>query len=119
MFRYGLLTSPLRATNGSRVQQEQSAQLMQQDAGQRVSSAQPLGDQLREIADRRIWLPRLFYESLPLLYILVGSAAVLSTIFNRHWSWMLPHVLLLGCFLVHLGLMVRRSRLRARRAKPD
>lgn len=66
------------------------------------------------MANQRIWLPQLLYESLPIIYILMGVVALLSTVFNRHWSWVVPHLFLLGCFLVHLGVMVRRLRQRAR-----
>ncbi len=94
--------------------QDPTVQLERSHARNPGSAARQLGKQLRDIAERRVWLPRAIYESLPFVYILVGCSALLSTVFNRHWSWLVPHVFLLGCFLVHLGLMVRRRRMRAR-----
>ncbi len=92
-----------------------SLQLVPNNSGDTLQPpAQELGERLRSIAAQRVWLPRLFYENLPLLYILMGAGAVVSTLFNQHWSWLLPHLGLLGCFLVHLGIMVHRARRRAR-----
>jgi hypothetical protein len=98
------------------VHQEQTAQLVKRTSGDSGAAINDIGDQLRSIAERKVWLPTLFYESLPVIYILVGVIALLSTLFNRHWSWLLPHMFLLGCFLVHMGVVVRRSRRRARSA---
>ena len=95
------------------MQQQQPVQALPSEPSRRAA-AEALGERLREIADRRVWIPRLCYEILPVFYIFMGGAALLSTIFNRHWSWLVPHALLLGCFLIHLGLMVRRRRRRAR-----
>jgi hypothetical protein len=98
------------------VSQDPTVQLDGSHANDPGSAARQLGKQLRDIAERRVWLPRAIYESLPFVYIVVGCLALLSTVYNRHWSWLVPHVFLFGCFLVHLGLMVRRRRIRARSA---
>ena len=65
-------------------------------------------------ATQRVWLPRWLYEALPYLYIIGGIVALVSSVYNRHWSWPLPHIILLGCFLIHGGLSVRRMRQRRR-----
>jgi hypothetical protein len=96
------------------VHQEQTAPLVTQPPRNAQDAVHELGDQLKGIAERKIWLPEFLYESLPMIYILIGVVALLSTLFNRHWSWLVPHLFLLGCLLIHLGLMFRRIRARSR-----
>ena len=62
------------------------------------------------LARRRIWLPAWLYEALPYLYMLGGGIALTTTIFVTNWTWLLPHVLLLGCFFVHIGAAILRMR---------
>ena len=92
---------------------DQTAKFIQH-ASYDAISRHDIGGQLREIGQRNVWLPGFFYESLPVLYILIGILALVSAVFNRHWSWLVPHIVLVGCFFVHLGIMVRRARLKAR-----
>jgi hypothetical protein len=70
-----------------------------------------LGASLEGVARRRIWLPHLLYEALPYLYIAGGLLALGSTVYVRHWSWLVPHAFLAACISVHLGLYLRRRRL--------
>ena len=96
------------------MRQNQTVHVLDSNTRSGMAAVRRLGRQLRDLAQQRVWLPRLIYESLPVLYIVLGVVAVLSALFNRHWSWVVPHVFLLGCFLLHLGTMVWRRRQRAR-----
>lgn len=69
------------------------------------------------LARRRVWLPNWLYEALPYIYMIGGGIALTTTIFVNNWTWMLPHALLLGCFLVHIGAGILRMRHTRRRVK--
>ncbi len=67
------------------------------------------------LARRRVWLPGWLYEALPYIYMVGGGIALTTTIFVHNWTWMLPHLLLLGCFLFHIGAGILRMRQTRRR----
>ena len=69
------------------------------------------------LAHKRVWLPKWLYESLPYIYMIGGGIALTTTIFVNNWTWMLPHLLLLGCFLIHVGASILRMRQTRRRTK--
>lgn len=62
------------------------------------------------LAQQRVWLPNWLYEALPYLYMVGGGIALTTTIFVSNWTWMLPHLLLMGCFSVHIGAAILRIR---------
>ena len=78
-----------------------------------LTSTQMLARKVGALASRRIWLPRLVYESLPYFYLTAGFAALFATLYISEWFWVLPHYLLFCGGCVHLAFAV--SRLRARR----
>ena len=59
---------------------------------------------------RKIWLPKLIYNALPLFYVLAGVAAFLATVYISAWFWILPHYVLFSAACVHLGILVYRRR---------
>lgn len=69
-----------------------------------------------QLATRKIWLPRLVYDSLPYFYLTSGFAALFATLYISEWFWVLPHYLLFSAGCLHLALAVfRRRRLRNQR----
>lgn len=66
---------------------------------------------------RKIWLPKLLYNSLPYFYLTAGFAAFFATLYIAEWFWVLPHYLLFSAACVHLALFVYGKR--RKRADPD
>lgn len=64
---------------------------------------------------RKIWLPKLVYEGLPLLYSLCGLLAIAATLFLPGWSWLIPFGWLLGLMCLHGAIVVSRIRRAYRR----
>jgi hypothetical protein len=71
------------------------------------------------IVTRKIWLPKLLYDSLPYFYIGSGVAAFLATLYISEWFWVLPHYLMFSAGCLHLGLIVYRRRSRRNRSTDD
>lgn len=67
-----------------------------------------------KLISRKIWLPRLLYNSLPCFYFVSGAAALLATLYISDWYWILPHYLLFAAACLHMGLFVYRRRHRRR-----
>lgn len=67
---------------------------------------------LKDIATRRIWLPRLAYQALPWFYLSAGICALLASFYVSHWYWILPHYLIFAVACIHLGAFVFRLRSR-------
>lgn len=62
------------------------------------------------IASRKIWLPKLLYDSLPYFYLGSGLAAFFATLYVADWFWVLPHYALFSGLCIHLGIIVYRRR---------
>ena len=71
-----------------------------------------LHKKLRKILFRKLWLPRVIYESLPYLYILAGLTTLISGVYLPDGTWILPYVVLLGLICLHAGLAVAALRYR-------
>ena len=69
------------------------------------------------MALRKVWLPRVLYQSLPYFYVLAGLAAAIGTAYISDWFWAVPHYVLFAAGCVHLGVIVTHKRLRARRKR--
>lgn len=65
------------------------------------------------IVSRKIWLPKLLYDSLPYFYLVSGIAAFVTTLYISEWFWVLPHYLLFSAACLHLGIVVYRRRRRS------
>jgi hypothetical protein len=68
---------------------------------------------------QKLWLPRIIYELLPFLYLVLGIAALASAMHMRDWTWILPYAILLGLICLHvcLALVTLRYRYRYRHRK--
>ena len=59
---------------------------------------------------RRIWLPKVIYNSLPFFYVFAGVTALLATLYISEWFWVLPHYLLFSVACLHMGILIYRRR---------
>ena len=76
----------------------------------RTTATRNISQRARSLALRKIWLPKLLYDSLPYFYLTAGFAAFFATIYISEWFWILPHYLLFSAACVHLGITVYRRR---------
>lgn len=84
-----------------------------------LSDTQQVTRKTGNLVARKIWLPKLVYNALPLFYIGSGIAAFFATLYISGWFWVLPHYLLFSVVCVHLGIIVHRRRARSRKALTD
>ena len=86
---------------------------MLQNAGNRekdfTATAQLQRDSIG-LLKRKIWLPKLLYDSLPFFYMFAGLSALVNTIYIGAWYWVLPHYLLISAACLHLCMAVLRRR---------
>lgn len=80
----------------------------------RLTDTQELTRKTGNVISRKIWLPKFFYDALPIFYLTAGCMAFLATIYISEWFWVMPHYLLFSVACVHLGIIVYR-----RRRRPD
>lgn len=69
----------------------------------------------RPLLTRRVWLPRWLYELLPVLYLLLGAAALAAALLVPGPAWIVPLAGVTAVGLAHLGLWVATLRFRHRR----
>ncbi|MFW2403143.1 MAG: hypothetical protein ACN4GT_00165 [Gammaproteobacteria bacterium] len=72
---------------------------------------------LRQLLFARLWLPRIVYEALPYLYIVLGVTALGSAMFTPDWTWIFPWAMLIGLICLHAGLALVTLRYRIRRGR--
>lgn len=84
-----------------------------------LSATKDLAHTAEQLATKKIWLPKLLYDSLPWFYLASGLGAFFATLYVSTWHWVLPHYLLFSLACLHLSLAVLRKRRRARRASRD
>ncbi len=65
---------------------------------------------------KKLWLPTVLYEGLPVFYALAGIAAIGTTLFVSGWYWILPFCWLLGLLCLHASIYVWRLRRHYRRS---
>jgi len=80
-----------------------------------LSDTQQVTQKTDSLASRKIWLPKLLYNSLPYFYLSAGVAAFFATLYISEWFWVLPHYLIFSAACLHLGIAVYRKRLKAKR----
>lgn len=78
-----------------------------------LTDTQEVARDTGNLVSRKIWLPKLLYDALPLFYVLSGLGALAATLYISEWFWVLPHYLLFSVGCVHLGLLIYRRRRRA------
>lgn len=84
-----------------------------------LSATKDITRTAEQLATKKIWLPKLLYDSLPWFYLTAGLAAFFATLYVSTWLWVLPHYLLFSLACLHLAFAVLRKRRRARRASRD
>ena len=72
---------------------------------------------LRHLLLKRIWLPRIVYEILPLIYICSGLVALIAALYLPGWTWILPWAFVFGFAALHLGIGIAALRHKFRRTK--
>lgn len=82
-----------------------------------LSATQQLTRRAEQLVTRKIWLPKLIYDALPLFYLAAGCAALFATLYISDWFWVLPHYLLFSGACIHLAFAVYRRRRRAARER--
>lgn len=80
-----------------------------------LSATQNLTRGLERLATRKIWLPRLLYDSLPYFYMASGLAALFATLYISEWFWVVPQYMLFSAACLHLAIAVHRRRRKAAR----
>ena len=75
-----------------------------------LSETQQMTRNTGKLASRKIWLPKLLYDSLPYFYLTAGFAAFFATMYISEWFWVLPHYLLFSAACFHIGFVVFRRR---------
>jgi hypothetical protein len=75
-----------------------------------LSATQRTARKAGNLANRKIWLPKLLYDCLPYFYLCSGIAAFLATLYISEWFWVLPHYLLFSAACLHLAFHVYRRR---------
>ena len=89
---------------------------MLSSAESRNRGSLPLNDasaRPKDIAGRKIWLPKFAYQALPWFYLSAGILALLASFHVNHWFWILPHYLIFSVACIHLGAFVFRRRKRS------
>ncbi len=88
--------------------------MMETAAGNAVPLPDNAGERkdVRHLANRKIWLPKLLYQALPYFYIVAGILALFATFYISEWFWVVPHYLIFSIFCIHIGIYVIRMRKR-------
>jgi len=74
-----------------------------------------IGKRFRDALLQKLWLPRIVYEAMPFLYIVLGIFALISAMYTPDWTWILPYAILLGLVCLHAGLAIVTLRYNHRR----
>jgi hypothetical protein len=77
-----------------------------------LSATQNLTRSLERLATKKIWLPKLLYDSLPYFYLAAGLAAFFAALYVSEWFWIVPHYILFSAACLHLAFAVFRRRRR-------
>ncbi len=78
----------------------------------KLTDTQQMTRDAGEMMSRKIWLPKLLYNALPVFYIAAGAAALVATVYIGDWFWVLPHYVLFSIACIHMGVLVFRRRYR-------
>jgi hypothetical protein len=84
-----------------------------------LTDTQEVARKTGSLVSRKVWLPKVFYDSLPYFYLTAGFAAFFATLYISDWFWVLPHYLLFSAACLHLGVLVLRRRKGRRRVDGD
>lgn len=84
-----------------------------------LGATQRLARRVEDLATRKIWLPKLLYDSLPWFYLLAGVLAFVATLYISEWFWVLPHYLIFSAACLHLSFAVYSRRRKTRRESDE
>ena len=73
-------------------------------------ATQNLTRSLEKLATKKIWLPRLLYDSLPYFYLVAGITAFSAAMYISEWFWVVPQYILFSAACLHLAFAVFRRR---------
>lgn len=82
-----------------------------------TSQGTGFGKRIRDALVQKLWLPRIVYEAMPFLYIVLGIVSLISAMYTPDWTWILPYAILLGVVCLHAGLALVTLRYTRRRTK--
>ena len=91
---------------------------MQSSSAIPVSADQRRNNPLRQIHGillQKLWLPRIIYEALPYLYLLMGLSALACALYMPGWGWILPYAMLFGLVCLHISIALIALRYNFRR----
>ena len=63
-----------------------------------------------ELIERKIWLPKTLYDSLPWFYLLAGLLSLATTMYISTRFWVVPQYFLFSAACLHLGIVIFRRR---------
>ena len=73
-------------------------------------ATQNLTRSLEKLATKKIWLPKLLYDSLPYFYLVAGMTAFFAALYISEWFWVVPQYILFSAACLHLAFAVFRRR---------
>lgn len=82
----------------------------------RLTETQEVTRNAGSLVSRKIWLPKPLYDGLPYFYLTAGFLAFFATLYISEWFWVLPHYLLFSAACIHLGILIYRRRVLARKS---
>ena len=82
-------------------------------------ATQNLTRSLENLATKKIWLPRLLYDSLPYFYLVAGLTAFFAALYISEWFWVVPQYILFSAACFHLAFVVFRRRRRVEAEAPE
>lgn len=62
------------------------------------------------LIERKIWLPKTLYDSLPWFYLLAGLLSMAATLYISTRFWVLPQYFFFSAACLHLGIVIFRRR---------
>lgn len=75
-----------------------------------LTATQNLSRSFEKLATKKIWLPRLLYDSLPYFYFIAGMTAFFAALYISEWFWVVPQYILFSAACLHLAFAVYRRR---------
>jgi hypothetical protein len=63
-----------------------------------------------ELVERKIWLPKTLYDSLPWFYLLAGLLSLAATLYISTRFWVVPQYFLFAAACLNLSIVIFRRR---------
>jgi len=75
-----------------------------------ATSATSLSKKASELVERKIWLPKTLYDSVPWFYLSAGLLSLAATLYISSQFWVLPQYFLFSAACLHLSILIFRRR---------